>query len=150
MLTQVTAFLIDRADFEVSPPAETPFGSPPTPTAQAGIWVIGAPLETRFAPPSSRAVARGLSYGSKDEIVILKSAFPSIRMRPISFSLCRFRQIALLSHLQVLRSREEPALRHERRRDGEPLTLEPTSTGPKRGKSIPLFGFPPISPSFME
>src|SRR5687768_5472962 len=96
------------------PPAETPFGSPPTPTAQAGIWVIGAPLETRFAPPSSRAVARGLSYGSKNETVILKSAFPSTRMRPISFSLCRLRQIALLSHLQVLRSREESALRHER------------------------------------
>ena len=99
MLTQVTAFLIDRADFEVFPSRGDPLRVPATPTAQAGIWAMGAPLEIRFAPPISRAVARRLSYGSKDEIVISKSAFSSTCMRQISFPMCSFRPVLLVSHL---------------------------------------------------
>ena len=135
VLTQVTAFLVDRAECEVSPSRGDPLRVPATPTAQAGIWTMGALLEIRFAPPTSRAVARGLSYGSKDEIVIPKSAFPSTCMRQISFSLCTFRQIALLSHLQVLRPREESALDTRGSQDCEPLTRN--QQAPHRRPPVP-------------
>lgn len=39
---------------------------------------------------------------------------PFTRELPISFPMCSFHQILLLSHLQVLRSAKESALRREK------------------------------------
>lgn len=39
---------------------------------------------------------------------------PFARELPISFPMCSFHQILLLSHLQVLRSAKESALRREK------------------------------------
>ena len=63
---QVEAVLVHSASFE-APPAETPFGSPPPLPLRRASVVISAPLEDRFAPPSSSAAAKGLSYAPQGQ-----------------------------------------------------------------------------------
>ncbi len=70
--------------------------------------------QSSTAPATSSAAAKRLGDASQGEIVRMILTIPFTREQLISFLVCSFHQILLLSHLQVLRSAKESALRREK------------------------------------
>ena len=90
---------------------------------------------TSTASATSSAAAKKLSDASQVEIVRMILTIPFTVELPISFPMYSFHQILLLSHLQVLRSAKESALRREGVKMASRLPRNLQAPDPKRATS---------------